>query len=61
MREDVKQHVAHLRTLVRSDLSPGERARLEGENTALRSDARLAQTDRDIARQLTERLFHVGE
>jgi tetratricopeptide (TPR) repeat protein len=59
VQDDVKQHVQHLRVLVRSDLTPGERARLEGANTALRSELRLSATDRDVARELCERLFRV--
>jgi len=61
VRADVKRHVQHLRSLVKPDLGPGERARLEGENTALRSEIRLSTSDRDIARELCERLFRVEE
>jgi len=60
VQADVKRHVGHLRTLIRPDLSPGERARLEGENTALRSDQRLGRTDRQIAGQILERLFRIS-
>jgi tetratricopeptide (TPR) repeat protein len=61
VHKDVRRHVAHLRTLVRPDLGPGERARLEGENTALRSGGRLAETDREIATALCKRLFRIEE
>jgi tetratricopeptide (TPR) repeat protein len=61
VRRDVRRHVAHLRTLVRTDISPGERARLEGENTSLRSESRLSETDREIAAQICERLFRVED
>lgn len=57
VREDVQKHLKHLRRLVRADLSPGDRARIEGENTALRSEERLAANDRRIAREICIRLF----
>ncbi|MDJ0975553.1 MAG: tetratricopeptide repeat protein [Planctomycetota bacterium] len=57
VRKDVQQHAKHLRRLVDEELEPGERARIEGENTTLRSEARLAQTDRDITREISMRLF----
>ncbi|MDA1194711.1 MAG: tetratricopeptide repeat protein [Planctomycetota bacterium] len=59
VRSDVKRHVEHLRQLVREDLAPGDRARLEGENTALRGENRLAASDRDIARDLCEQMFRI--
>lgn len=58
---DVSRHVRHLRSLVRDDLTPGNRARLEGENTALRGESRLAQTDREVAQSLCEQLFRVED
>ena len=61
VRQDVKTHIKHLRKLVAEDLSPGERARFEGENTALRSEARLGTTDRDIAKEICARLFMIGD
>ena len=61
VRSDLKRHVKHLRQLVTTDLGAGERARLEGENTALRSAARLQESDREIARDLCERMFRVDE
>jgi tetratricopeptide (TPR) repeat protein len=61
VQEDVRRHVSHLRALVRPDLTPGDRARLEGENTSLRSEARLQEDDRDIARSVCERLFRVRD
>lgn len=61
VREDIRRHVKQVRTLVRSDLGPGERARLEGENTSLRSSQRLTQSDRAIAGELCKKLFHVEE
>ena len=59
VQADIRQHIDQLRALVRSELAPGERAQLEGANTALRSDERLARTDAEIARELCERLFRV--
>ena len=59
VQADIRQHVAHLRTLAHGDLSPGERARLEGENTALRTSGRLRQSDHRIAKELCERIFRV--
>ncbi len=61
VREDIRRHVVHVRTLVRGKPGPGERARLEGANTALRSEQRLAQTDRSIAREVCEKLFRVED
>ena len=61
VRDDLKRHIVHLRTLVEPDLAAGDRARLEGENTALRSEARLSQTDRTIAQEICERLFRLPE
>ena len=55
----VSQRAAEMNIPVKPDLPPGERARLEGENTALRSDARLAQTDRHIAKEVCEQLFRL--
>lgn len=57
VRKDVHRHVKHLRQLTAKELSPGERARIEGENTALRGEERLASTDRAIAREIAIRLF----
>ncbi len=61
VRSDVRRHVQHLRTLIRPDVGPGERARLEGENTALRSEERLSRDNRAIAKYVCERLFRVDE
>ena len=61
VQSDIQRHVVHLRTLMRGDLSPGDRARLEGENTALRSESRLTSTDRAIAQELCERMFRVED
>ena len=60
VRADVETHIAHMRILADPDLTPGERARLEGENTVLRSEARLASTDSDVARDLCVALFRVA-
>lgn len=61
VQEDVTRHVEHLRALVREDLAIGDRAQLEGANTALRSEERLEQTDATIAAELCERLFRVND
>ncbi len=60
VQEDIARHVEQLRALAREDLSLGERARLEGANTALRSEERLEQADASIAAALCERLFRVS-
>lgn len=59
VRADIQKHVAHLRRLADEATEPRERARLEGENTALRSEARLAQNDRAIAQELATKLFKI--
>ncbi len=60
VQAELKTHIAHMRTLADPELSPGERARLEGENTVLRSEVRLAATDGDVARDLCESLFRIS-
>ncbi len=57
VREDVRAHIDHLRTLTATDLTPGDRARVEGENTALRNELRLTDSDRAIATEICDRLF----
>ena len=54
---DVQRHLAHLETLAKGKLSAGDRARLEGENTTLRSPDRLAATDRAIAADVLAAVF----
>jgi tetratricopeptide (TPR) repeat protein len=54
---DVARHIAHLKALSQQGLAPGERARIEGENTALRSAARLAASDRRIAADVLAVVF----
>lgn len=57
VQSDIQQHLEHLRRLTQDELSAGDRARIEGENTSLRSPLRLQQDDRAIAVELLERLF----
>lgn len=59
VREDVRLHVEQLRLLVSQELSPGDRARLEGENTALRGEARLQRTDARVAQDVLQALFSI--
>jgi len=59
VRDDIRRHVEHLRRLVGTELTPGERARLEGENTALRSEERLRINDAEIARDVFSGLFRI--
>ncbi len=54
---DVKRHLEHLETLAKGKLTAGERARIEGENTTLRSPERLGLTDRAIAADVLGRVF----
>lgn len=54
---DVKRHLAHLETLANGKLSAGDRARIEGENTTLRSPERLAANDRAIAADVLGAVF----
>lgn len=61
VQADIQRHVAQLRALADERLEAGERARLEGENTALRSEQRLAQTDRAIAADVAGRLFRIPD
>ncbi len=59
VKADVERHLQILRRLVDEALEPGERARLEGEDTALRGETRLALTDKQIAQDVAAKLFHV--
>lgn len=59
VKADVEQHMAHVKELAREDLPIGDRARLEGSNTTLRAEERLAATDAQVARDIVERLFRV--
>lgn len=54
---DLRRHVQHVKALAADRLSAGERARLEGENTTLRSAARLAATDRQVAADVLAQVF----
>jgi hypothetical protein len=57
VQEDVRRHLEHMKALADDSLPAGDRARLEGENTMLRSEARLTATDRRIAEEIVPRLF----
>ena len=61
VRDELRQHVEQLRQMGGDALDPGIRARLEGQNTSLRSEARLAQSDRRIAAEIAARLFSVSD
>lgn len=61
VRADIQKHVQQLRQLSDERVAAGERARLEGENTALRSEGRLQQTDRAIAQEVAAKLFRIGD
>ena len=54
---DLRRHVRHVKELAASDLTSGARARIEGENTTLRSPARLAATDRTVAADVLAQVF----
>jgi tetratricopeptide (TPR) repeat protein len=60
VQDDLRRHRDHLKALSAEAIEAGERARLEGENTSLRSDGRLASTDRSIAEELVKKLFIVS-
>jgi tetratricopeptide (TPR) repeat protein len=57
VRADVDLHLEQVKELSSGSLSAGDRARLEGRNTALRSAERLATTDRAIAKDVLARVF----
>jgi tetratricopeptide (TPR) repeat protein len=57
VRSDVERHLAQLKSLQSKDLGAGDRARLEGENTTLRSPERLEITDRKIAADVLAHVF----
>lgn len=61
VRSDIQKHVQQLRQLADEGLDAGERARLEGQNTALRTEARLTQTDRAIATDVAGKLFRIPD
>jgi len=57
VREDIDLHLDHVKQLSVGTLSAGERARLEGRNTSLRSPERLSGTDRAIAADALAKIF----
>jgi tetratricopeptide (TPR) repeat protein len=57
VRADVDLHLEQVKALSESTLSPGDRARLEGSNTALRSPERVASTDRQVATDALAKIF----
>ena len=57
VRADVDLHLEQVKTLSSGTLSPGDRARLEGSNTALRSPDRLAASDRKVAEDVLAKIF----
>jgi tetratricopeptide (TPR) repeat protein len=59
VKSDIERHTQILRRLSDEALEPGERARLEGEHTALRGEGRLAQTDKQVAQDIVAKLFQV--
>jgi tetratricopeptide (TPR) repeat protein len=54
---DVKAHLEQLTALQEAKLSAGERARIEGRNTTLRSVERLGSDDRAIAQAVLAAVF----
>jgi tetratricopeptide (TPR) repeat protein len=58
---ELLKHVEQIRSLADEDLDPGARARVEGENTSLRNEARLAATDRQIASEVGAALFAIRD
>lgn len=54
---EVERHLQQLKALQSPTLSAGERARLEGENTTLRTSTRLAAADRKIAADVLGDVF----
>jgi tetratricopeptide (TPR) repeat protein len=57
VRADVDLHLEQVQALSAGTLSAGDRARLEGKNTALRAPSRLAGTDRAIAADVLAKVF----
>jgi tetratricopeptide (TPR) repeat protein len=57
VKADLAKHLEQLRALGEETLSHGDRARIEGQNTTLRSVERLAATDRAIASEILAKVF----
>ena len=61
---DVAKHVVQVKALSSREegkaLTAGERARIEGENTALRDTVRLSATDREVARDVLAKVFSLA-
>jgi tetratricopeptide (TPR) repeat protein len=60
VRDDVSKHIEHVTTLGRSGLPAGEQARIEGQNAFLRSEQRLAATDKQVAEEVVAVVFKVS-
>ncbi|MHC5009675.1 MAG: tetratricopeptide repeat protein [Planctomycetota bacterium] len=58
VQKDVAEHLQQVHVLSTQDLSPGERARMEGQNANLRSEPRLSRSDPSVAADVMRRLFH---
>jgi tetratricopeptide (TPR) repeat protein len=61
VQDDLARHLDHIRALANDDLPPGEAARLEGSNAALRNPARLADTDRQVAEDVMRAVFRLED
>jgi tetratricopeptide (TPR) repeat protein len=57
VKEDLAKHLEQLHALSGEKITHGERARIEGQNTTLRSGERLSGTDRAIAADILSRIF----
>jgi tetratricopeptide (TPR) repeat protein len=61
VQEDLLRHVRQVHQLATAELSPGDMARIEGENTVLRSPERMAATNREIAETAMARVFTIQD
>lgn len=57
VQEDVQRHLDQVKGLSTLELTPGQVARMEGENAVLRSPARLESTNRKIAEDAMRQVF----
>jgi tetratricopeptide (TPR) repeat protein len=57
VRADLKAHLQQVESLSDARLDPGDVARIEGMNAALRSPERLARTDAAVARDVMPQVF----
>ena len=57
VKADVAKHLEHLHALSDAAITHGDRARIEGQNTTLRSIERLSASDRQVASDVLAKIF----